>query len=371
MKKTLIIAVSIAVVTVFIFRDKLFSSSKGAGQHSLPVVSALELQTTDVIISKELPGRTTASQIAEIRPQVTGIITKRFFKEGSYVKEGEQLYQIDSASYEASYVSKLARLSEAMANKKTAQAKKERFDRISKKNTVISKVQHEEANLKYEQAVAQVKVAAAEVEQAKILLGYTKVNAPISGYIGKSSVTKGALVTANQNSELATITELNPILVDVTLSSNEFANLKSILGELENFPVSLIYNNDTIYLSKGKLLFHEVNVDKSTSSVQLRAMFPNDENLLFPGMFVRLVIDEKYDGIYLVPQNITWRDEKGSLLVWGLDENNIANPVNIDSEKIFGDSWMVKDFPSNVKIITENFMHLKPGSKVTIKEKKE
>ena len=361
----------VLLIAGILYKTGIFKGSV-ANQNVNPQVKIATLKPQDTVLKKELPGRVVAFQIAEIRPQVNGIISERMFNEGEFVEQGQQLYQIDPSTYKALYNSANANLRKVQANKKAALARKLRYDKFSGKGTVITKEKFEDAISKYEQAEAEEKMAEAELDKAKIMLDYTKVYAPISGYIGKSSFTKGALVTANQQEKLATITQLNPIYVDVTLSSTEFSKLKHTMGSIKNLPVELIMNNDQLYPAKGKLLFHEVNVDQSTSSVQLRTIFANEDKQLFPGMFVRLTIDETHKNSFLVPQNITWRDQKGDLFVWVVDDNNVANPLKIESVEIVGENWLVeKGLVDGTKVINSNFIHLKPGTQVSLQDSNE
>ncbi len=273
------------------------SSSKNPTQQATTSVAVGTVTVTShpQAIHVELPGRSKAYLEAEVRPQVSGIITERSFKEGSSVSKGQSLYSIDSAPYNAAYLSAKASLAQAQANLDSAKALAQRSKTLVNRGA-ISKQTYDDNQAKYKVALAGIEVAKASVHKAKIDLDYTKVKAPIAGRIGQSSVTPGALVSAGQTQVLATIQQLDPINIDIAQSSTQLLRLKSALkqGQLQasnNADVELILEDGSVYSHHGTLQFAEVNVDPNTGSVTLRAEFPNPEGILLPGMYVRAVLN--------------------------------------------------------------------------------
>jgi len=269
-----------------------------AGQATqLPKVTVLTAQTTSVPLASELPGRSAAHLAAEIRPQVSGIVQKRLFREGSEVKAGDTLYQIDPASYQAALDSALASQARAEATLATAKLKADRYAGLVDIKA-ISRQDNDDAQAALLQARADVATARAAVQTARINLGYTRITSPISGRIGRSTVTAGALVTANQATALATVQQLDPIYVDLTQSSTQLLELRRRIakGEVKRegdaVPVTLTLEDGSAYAHDGTLAFSEVSVDESTGSVTLRAEFPNPEGLLLPGMYVRASVTQ-------------------------------------------------------------------------------
>jgi membrane fusion protein, multidrug efflux system len=259
-------------------------------------VGVVTIKSQNVTLTKELPGRITASQIAEIRPQVSGIVQSRLFTEGTEVKVGQALYQIDPATFEADVASARASVARAQASIASNKAKTSRYTELLKINAV-SQQDFDEADAAFKQAEADLMTAQAQLKTAQINLNYSKVSAPISGKISKSAVTVGALVSANQSSALTTVTQLDPIYVDLTQSSTELLQLKQSIASgaigsdaANQGEVELKLDDGSVYAHKGKLQFSEVTVDPSTGSVTLRAQFDNPEKLLLPGMYVRAVI---------------------------------------------------------------------------------
>lgn len=329
-------------------------------------LQAIQLITQNVTAYEELPGRTTAYRIAEIRPQVSGIITERLFKEGSAVDEGQQLYLVDSAPYQAAYDSAKADVLKAEANLKSVTARKQRYEELVKVDAV-SKQEYDDIEASFAQADADIAIAKAAVAQAKINLDYTKVYAPISGTIGKSNITKGALVTAGQTAALATITSLNPIYVDMTQSSDDLMQLRASVKDYENIPVTLFLGESSQpYPHTGKLQFHEVTVEQTTGSVQLRALFPNPNNLLLPGMFVRAKLALEKPNVLLVPQHATTRQPDGSLSVWKLDKTGAVQRTTIATSGALDGNWILSDgVKAGDVIVTEGLISLQPGTKIT------
>lgn len=282
-----------------------------------PVLGVMTVHTEPVELHTELPGRTSPYQIADVRPQVNGIVKARNFREGSDVKAGQVLYQINPASYQAAYDSSVAALAKAEASVKTARLKASRYKELVAIKAV-SQQDYDDAVASLGEAEADVGSARANVQTSRINLDYAKVDAPISGRIGKSSVTPGALVTASQTTALTTIQQLDPIYVDVTQSSTNWLNLKEALanGELQKSgngaKVRLILENGRTYAQEGTLQFSDVTVNQDTGAITLRAVFPNPKADLLPGMYVRAVLQEgvRQQGL-LVPQQAVSRDGAG------------------------------------------------------------
>ena len=320
-------------VKLFLFTGILVGSlmltacgkQNGAGgpmQSGPPEVAVMVVKPERVALTTELAGRTSAYLIAEVRPQVGGIIQKRLFTEGSDVKAGEVLYQIDPATYQAAYDSAKAALARAEANLIPVRLKAERYRELVKINAV-SKQDYDDASAALKQAEADVEAGKAALETARINLAYTRVTAPISGRIGRSSVTDGALVTASQPAALATIQQLGSMYVDVTQSSAELLRLKQNLasGLLKSSGaaqarVKLLLEDGSAYPLPGTLKFSEVTVDQSTGSITLRAIFPNPKQTLLPGMFVRAILEEGVnEQAILVPQRGVTRNPAGNAMV--------------------------------------------------------
>ncbi|MFV3329458.1 multidrug efflux RND transporter periplasmic adaptor subunit MexA [Pseudomonas sp. NY15437] len=322
----------------------------------IPEVGVVTLQPQEVTLSTELPGRTTAYRIAEVRPQVNGIILKRLFKEGSDVKEGQQLYQIDPATYEAT-------LQSAQANLVSTQQQAERYKELVK-DEAVSKQQYADAQAAYLQAKA-------TVDNAKINVRYTKVYSPISGRIGRSSVTEGALVQNGQSTALATVQQLDPIYVDVTQSSTALIRLRRELaaGQLEKAgdnaaKVKLYLEDGSEYPIEGKLEFSEVSVDQGTGSVTVRAIFPNPNKELLPGMFVHAQLEEgiKKQAI-LAPQQGVTRDFRGMATALVLNGEDKVELRTLKTERTVGAYWLVSDgLKPGDRLITEGLQYVQPGA---------
>jgi membrane fusion protein (multidrug efflux system) len=335
-------------------------------------VGFITLRTQPVSIVTELPGRTVAYRIAEVRPQVNGVILKRLFVEGSEVKAGQQLYQIDPAPFQASYESALAALARAEATATSTRLLAQRYKPLSEARAV-SQQDYDNAIASSEQSAADVASAKAAVDTARINLAYTKVFAPIAGRTGRSSVTEGALVGANQTTSLVVIQQLDPIYVDVTQASTvllrlqrEFANgmLKKV-GDAQA-EARLVLEDDTPYPETGKLQFTEVTVDPGTGSVSLRAIFPNPKHTLLPGMFVRERLEEGMNETgLLVPQRAVARNERGEPTVTVLTADNKTAVRIIKTDRAIGDQWQVTDgLAAGEKIIILGIQGVRPGSEV-------
>jgi membrane fusion protein (multidrug efflux system) len=312
-----------------------------------PVVGVMTVRMQPVVLDTELPGRTVPYLIADVRPQVNGIIKQRNFNEGSDVKAGQVLYQINPASYKASYDSSVAALAKAEASVRTARLKAARYkDLVLIK--AVSQQDYDDAVAALGEAEADVGSARANVETSRINLDYAKVDAPISGRIGKSTVTQGALVTASQSTALTTIQQLDPIYVDVTQSSTTLLNLKEALasGDLQKSGsgarVKLILENGRPYAQEGTLQFSDVTVNQDTGAITLRAVFPNPRADLLPGMYVRAVLQEgvKQHGL-LVPQQAVSRDGAGKPQVFVVNADAVLEQRAIVTERAIGDQWLI------------------------------
>lgn len=337
-----------------------------------PEVGVVVVQPERVALTTELPGRTSPHLIAEVRPQVGGIIKKRLFTEGGDVNAGQVLYQIDPSTYQAAHASARAALARAEANLIPARLKEERFRELVKIKAV-SQQDYDDASAALKQAEAEVAAASAAVETARINLAYTKVTAPISGRIGRSAVTEGALVTASQPAALATIQQLSSMYVDVTQSSAELLKLKQNLasGLLKSngsaqARVKLLLEDGSAYPLPGTLKFSEVTVDQSTGSITLRAVFPNPKQTLLPGMFVRAVLEEgESPQAILVPQRGVTRNPKGEAMVMTVGAAEKVEPRTIKVARTVGDNWLVSEgLKAGERVILEGIQKARPGTPV-------
>lgn len=337
-----------------------------------PEVGVIVVQPQRVALTTDLAGRTSAYLNAEVRPQVGGIIRKRLFTEGSDVKAGEVLYEIDDTSYRAAYNSAKASLDRAEANVVPARLKAERYKELVKINAV-SQQEYDDVSAMFKQAEADIEVSKAALETARINLAYTKVTAPISGRIGRSTVTDGALVTASQPAALATIQQLSSMYVDVTQSSSELLRLKQNLasGLMKNSRtaqarVKLLLEDGSAYPLPGTLKFSEVTVDQSTGSITMRAVFPNPKQTLLPGMFVRAVVEEGVsEHAILVPQRGVSRNPAGNAVVMVVGAEEKMEPRVIKVDRTVGDSWFVSDgLKAGDRVILEGLQKARPGMPV-------
>ncbi|MCE0799783.1 efflux RND transporter periplasmic adaptor subunit [Buttiauxella sp. S04-F03] len=338
-----------------------------------PQVNVFTVKAAPLAVTTELPGRTDAFRVAEVRPQVSGIILKRNFVEGSDIVAGNSLYQIDSATYQAAWNSAQGSLAKAKAAANIAHLTVKRYVPLLG-TSYISKQEYDQAVANAQQADAEVKAAQAEVENARINLAYTKVTSPIDGRIGKSNVTEGALVTNGQASSLATVQQLDPIYVDVTQSSTDFMQLKQAVekGSLQKAngktTVQLLMEDGQPYPLNGDLEFSDVTVDQTTGSITLRAVFPNPQHQLLPGMYVRAKIDEGIQPeAILVPQQGVTRNPRGDATVMVVDENNKAVVREVVAPQAIGDKWLVtKGVKPGDKIIVSGLQRVRPGVAVQI-----
>lgn len=336
-----------------------------------PQVTVHVVESAPLAVTTELPGRTSAFRIAEVRPQVSGIVLKRNFTEGSDVEAGQSLYQIDPATYQADYDSAKGELAKSEAAAAIAHLTVKRYVPLVG-TKYISQQEYDQAIADARQADASVIAAKAAVESARINLAYTKVTSPISGRIGKSSVTEGALVTNGQATALATVQQLDPIYVDVTQSSNDFMRLKQSIaqGSLHkdntSSTVELVMENGQSYPLKGTLQFSDVTVDESTGSITLRAVFPNPQHTLLPGMFVRARVDEGVQpNAILVPQQGVTRTPRGDASVMVVNDKSQAETRPVVAVQAIGDKWLISEgLQSGDKVIVSGLQKARPGVQV-------
>ncbi|BFO10042.1 efflux RND transporter periplasmic adaptor subunit [Serratia rubidaea] len=335
-------------------------------------VGVRTLQARPVTLSSELSGRVTAAMSSEVRPQVDGIIKRRLFSEGAEVKAGQLLYQIDPASYQASYDQALAQLQNARATVKSSRLKAQRYAALVKENGV-SQQDADDAQASYQQALASVAQYRAAVASAKVNLDYTQVRAPIAGRIGISAVTPGALVTAGQSDALATIRALDPIYIDLTQSSSQLLKLRKRLAGVktsQTVPVKVQLEDGTAYAQQGKLALTEVAVDESTGSVTLRAVVPNPQHQLLPGMYVRATVENGVDPqAILAPQQGIGRDADGNATAWVVNRQNQVEQRRVVTDRVIGSSWLVTSgLQAGDRLIVEGTDKVKAGSRVSAVE---
>jgi membrane fusion protein (multidrug efflux system) len=337
-----------------------------------PQVGVVVVQPRRVAITTELPGRTAATLVAEVRPQVTGIVQARRFTEGGEVKAGQVLYQIDPATYKAAHDSARAALARAEASLQTARLKAQRFKELVAIKAV-SQQEADDAAAALQQGDADVAAARAAVESARINLGYTAVTSPISGRIGKSTVTEGALVTANQATALATVQKLDPVYVDVTQSSGSVLRLRRAFasGTLQRASdtaarVKLLLEDGTPYPLEGKLQFTDVTVEPSTGAIVLRALFPNPKGELLPGMYVRAIIEEGVrENAITVPQQAVTRDGKGDATALVVGADGKVEQRRLQTARTLGDDWLIDDgIKAGDRVIVDNLQRVRPGVQV-------
>jgi len=344
-------------------------NSQQSTPNTITEVGIKKLHNQSVNLESELAGRVTGSMTSEVRPQVDGIILKRLFTEGDEVKAGQVLYQIDPSSYQASYDQAVAQLKSARALVKSSQLKAERYAALVKENGV-SRQDADDAQATYQQNVASVDQYRAAVESARINLNYTQIKAPIGGRIGISSVTPGALVTASQTTALATIRDLDPIYVDLTESSVQLLKLKrqqaSLQLKTDAVPVTVKLEDGTLYNHPGRLELTEVSVDEATGTVTLRALFPNPQHELLPGMYVRasVVNGVKSDAILAPQQGIT-RNAKGNATALVVDKENKVESREVVADRVIGNKWLISSgLNSGDKLIVEGTGKVQAGMSV-------
>lgn len=333
----------------------------------LPEVGVYQIQSQSLALVTELPGRTTDFRQAEIRPQVSGILQKRHFTEGQQVSAGELLYQIDPAPYQAALATAEANLSRAQAAATNAQQRLKRLQGLIA-SQVVSQQDVDDARANLLQAEAEVQAAAAQRQAARINLDYTRITAPIAGQIGRSMVTEGALLTANQGEVLATIRQLDPIYVDLTQSSSELLQLRRQLTGTQQQAVSvrLTLEDGSQYPAAGELQFSEASVDPSTGMVTLRAVFPNPDRLLLPGMFVRASLAQaEQANVVLVPQAAVQRLPKGATQVLVVNNQQQVEARQITLGRSYQQYWVVQDgLAAGERVIVAGLQKVQPGAQV-------
>ena len=346
----------------------------GGGAPPTPV-TVVTLQAAPVALTRELPGRVTPLVVAEVRPQVGGIVKKVAFTEGGRVEAGQVLYELDAATYLADVNSAKAQLARAQAALKSAQAAAARADELVKIEA-ISTQDHENAVAALRQAEADVGLQRATLQRADVTAGYARIASPIAGRIGKSAVTQGALVTANQDAPLAVVNQLDPIYVDLTQSSSEYLDLRRALEagsvtSASDVPVDIVLEDGSAYPHKGKLAFSEVTVDPTTGSYALRVVVPNPDNLLLPGMFVRALVSnaQRADGL-LVPQPGITRNPKGDAVAMVVKPDNTVEQRTVQVSQTVGNQWLVEGgLAPGDRVVVEGLQKIRPGAAVVPTER--
>ncbi|MCS3459406.1 efflux RND transporter periplasmic adaptor subunit [Aeromonas sp. BIGb0445] len=353
---------------------------KEADQAQAPMpptaVEVTTLHTGPLQLTTELTGRTAALRIAEVRPQVSGIVLKRLFTEGSDVKAGQLLYQIDPAVYQANVASAAANLAKAQANERSARLKAQRYGELVKVKA-ISRQEFDDADAAWKQQLAEIGAARAALQSAEINLDYTRITAPISGRIGRSAVTEGALVTAQQAAALTTIQQLDPMYVDVSQSTADLLRLKRQVeagkltsGQADNTKVSFLLEDGSAYGESGELQFSDVSVDETTGMVTLRVIVPNPQQLLLPGMFMRATLKEgeRSQGL-LVPQTAVTRTPNGGATVMVVTPDNKVELRDIHISRIVGSNWVVESgLKAGERVIVAGLQKVRPGAEVAPSE---
>ncbi|WP_027697036.1 efflux RND transporter periplasmic adaptor subunit [Vibrio litoralis] len=345
-------------------------SSEPQQQSMAPQATPVEVITMakkPTTMYSELPARVVATRVSEVRPQVTGILQKRLFEEGQLVEQGDLLYQIDPAPYQANVNSAQAALAKAKADEAVLKKTALRYKDLAQRK-LISQDEYDTADGNWQQAKAQSAVAQAALDNAKISLSYTKVTAPISGHIDISNVTEGALVTANQEVALTTIQPLDPIYINMTQSSLSMAKIKKTLGSNDNPKVGVKLEDGTEYDQMGILTFSGTKVDSSTGSVTLRAKVPNPDSILLPGMFVRaeiVIADQK--PMYTLSQALVNFGQGGQATVFVVEDGKVAvRPVKTGST-VNGNEWEIESgLKDGDQVIASNLMKVRPDAPVSI-----
>ena len=344
----------------------------GPPAYPAPEVSVTEIKTQKVVLTTELPARIGANLVADIRPQVSGIIKQRYFEEGAEVKAGSTLYLIDPAQYKAAYDNARASLARAEANFYTVRMRAERYKGLLE-SKAVSQQEYDDADAAFKAAEADVAYWKAAAEAARINLDYTAVKSPISGKIGRSNVTVGALVTAGQPSPMAVVQKIDTVFVDATQSSSELLKLKKskLDGKITDqspdaAKVKLLLEDGTIYPHEGVLKFADISVDQSTGSFICRMVFPNPESVLLPGMFVKVVVEEGVAGsAILVPQQAVSRDPKGNPYSMVVTPDNKVDQKLLIIDRAIGPDWLVLEgLKAGDKLIMEGTQRVRPGMEV-------
>ena len=364
-------ALALASVSACGGGDKGGAKGKGAGgQQQTPTVGYITVQPTNAPIVTELAARTTAFESSDVRPQVTGVIRRRFFTEGTLVKRGQPLYEIDPRLYKASVNQAAANLQSAQANAEATKTLADRYRPLAQIEA-ISKQDYTNAQASARQAAAQVAQTRAALDTARVNLQFTTVPAPITGRIGRSLFTVGALVSSGQTDPLAQIQRLDPIFVDIQQSASDLLSLRRSLSARDGLipasaSVKLKLEDGTDYGQTGRVEFAEAVVDQQTGTVTLRARFPNSQGLLLPGMFVRAQFAQAIDtSAYLVPQQAIARDAKGNATLFVVGANDKVQQKTVKAERTQGTFWVVTDgLKPGDKIVTQGLANLRPGQSV-------
>lgn len=343
----------------------------GFGDQGPPEVGVVTLRAAPVTLTTELAGRTSPFETSDVRPQVGGIIIGRPFTEGTNVRLGQVLYRIDPAPFRAAYDQAVAQLASAEANLTTAQLKAQRYGELVKINGV-SRQDYDDAEAAFKQGQAQVRQLRAAAQSARINLGYANITAPISGRVGPSTVTKGALVAPSQTAALTTIQRLDPIYVDVTQSATDLLRLRRALasGQLtggpKSVPVRLKLDDGSDYPQEGRLEFSDVTVDQTTGAVTLRALFPNPDGILLPGMFVRAQVAEGIaPNALLAPQQGISRDERGRPTALVVGPGGKAQLKSVELGQAVADKWLITSgLAPGDRLIVEGLLRVRPGQAV-------
>lgn len=356
----------------------LSACGKGAQQQQAApelVVSVLTVKAEDTTINTELPGRLESFRSAEVRPQVSGIIKRRLFQEGSYVQAGQPLYQLDDASYSAGLASARAQLAAAEAAQAKANADLARYQPLVAADA-ISKQEYDAAVAAQRSAVANVNAARAAIRSAQVNVNHARITAPISGYIGRSNVSEGALLTAGGTTVLATIQQTNPMYVNVTQSASEVMKLRRQIAEGKLLAadgavaVGIKFDDGTVYSEKGRLLFADPTVNESTGQITLRAAVPNDQNILMPGLYVRVLMDQvAVDNAFIVPQQAVTRGTKDTVMIVNAQGGMEPREVTVAQQQ--GANWIVTSgLKDGDKVVVEgiSIAGMTGAKKVTPKE---
>ncbi|CBL43883.1 probably acriflavine resistance protein A precursor [gamma proteobacterium HdN1] len=352
------------------------SADASMPQHPMPKqeVVVTTLQAEDVVLTRELPGRTVASLVAEVRPQVSGIVMQRQFTEGTKVEAGQALYQLADDSYRADLNKAEAGLAAARVVLENARMTASRTARLLAINAISTQA-NDDAQAALQKAQADVRVAEAAVDSAKVQLSYSRITSPITGFIGKSTVTQGALVTTAQTSALATVQQLDPIYVDLTQPSTEMLQFRKALAsgtleKMKSVPVTLVLEDGTPYEHTGKIAFNEMTVDPSTGSFSLRVEVPNPERLLMPGMYVRGEFGMGVrPGAILVPQRALSRTPQGTASVLVVDATGSVSNRSVSVSQTVGDKWLVESgLNAGDQVVIEGLQKIKPGDDVIVSE---
>jgi len=352
------------------------SGGDGAGPGGPPPaeVTVVVLETQTVTLTRELSGRTSPYLVAEVRPQVTGIVKQRLFTEGGLVKPGQALYQLDDATYRADATSARAGLARAEAALTVARLRAKRSEELLA-TKAVSQQDYDGVVAALQQAEADVAAAKAAAGRAAVVLAYARISSPIAGRIGKSSVTPGALVTANQADSLATVQQVDPIYVDVTQSSSELLGLRKQVaaGRLEaanDVPVEILLEDGSRYEHAGKLAFSEVTVDPGTGSYTLRVVVPNPDQVLLPGIYVRAIVGTgvRPDAV-LAPQRGILRGAKGETSAMVLGADNLVEMRSVRVSQTIGDQWLVEEgLAAGDRVIVEGLQKIRPGMPARVAE---